>query len=228
MSDGILDVFEDKEENRKKANRINGVVVAKVCDTKDPDKLARVKVFYPWMDENTQSDWVRVASFMAGKARGAVFLPDVDDEVLVAFEHGNVERPYIIGALYSSVDTPPETNADGKNNIKILKSREGHTITICDDPQKLKVEIKSKSGHTITLDDKTGGEKITIIDKAGSNKITIDSVGNAISIESQLELKLKATNITVEATAQLNLKGAMIKAEASGITEVKGSLVKIN
>ncbi len=228
MSDSIMDALGDQGATQNQTEIVHGVVPAIVSNVKDPDKLGRIKVNFPWLAENSESDWIRVASFMAGKERGAFFLPEVEDEVLVAFQQGNVNSPYVIGSLWSNKSQPPEKNEDGKNNIKLIKTRVGHIITLDDNASAPKIDIKSKSGHQIILDDASGSEKITIKDKTGSNKIIFDSTGNSIAIESALELKIKSVNITIEASASLTLKGAMIKAEASGIAEIKGSMVKIN
>lgn len=236
--ESLLDLLEDPREKAKQAKRINGVVPAVVSNLKDPESLGRIKVNFPWLSETSETGWARVASFIAGGDRGAFFLPEVGDEVLVAFHQGDIDDPYIIGALWSEKDMPPEKNSDGKNNVKLYKSRSGHTITFSDDSEgkKEKIEIKSNAGHTVTLDDASGSEKIEIKDKTGRNKITIDSASKAISIESSMELNLKATNIGIkasgnlklEATGNLELKGAIIKAQASGIAEIKGAMVKIN
>lgn len=209
---------------------INGVLTATVTNTKDPEKLGRIKVKFLGQGTDNETDWIRVAAFFAGSKKGAFFLPEVGEEVLVAFIQGSVDRPVAIGVLWDKTDKPPEDNADGKNNVKMLKTRAGHTVTFDDDTQskKAKIEIKSSAGHTITLDDASGQEKIEIKDKSGSNKITIDTTKKDITIESGMTLNIKAQNITIEAKTALNLKGAMLKAEASGIAEIKGSMVKIN
>ncbi len=69
---------------------------------------------------------------MAGAGRGLYILPEVDDEVLVAFEHGNPSTPYVLGGLWNGKDKPPEANSDGKNNMRVLKSRSGHVIRLDD------------------------------------------------------------------------------------------------
>ena len=129
----------------------------------------------------------------------------------------------MIGFLWNVQDRPPETNEDGNNNIRKIKSRSGHEIIFNDDQEagNEKVEIHTNSGHTIILDDTTGSEKIEIIDKTGSNKMTIDSVGNAIEIESALQLNIKSTNIEIEGTGSLSLK-------SSGSLKINGSIVQIN
>jgi uncharacterized protein involved in type VI secretion and phage assembly len=209
---------------------INGVLTATVTNTKDPEKLGRIKVQFLGQGTDNETDWIRVAAFSAGSQKGAFFLPEVGEEVLVAFIQGSIDRPVAIGVLWENTDKPPEENADGKNNVKMLKTRAGHQITFDDDTQtkKAKIEIKSSAGHIITLDDASGQEKIEIKDKSGSNKITIDTTKKDITMESGMTLNIKAQNITIEAQTALNLKGVTLKAEASGIAEIKGSMVKIN
>jgi uncharacterized protein involved in type VI secretion and phage assembly len=201
-------------------NQIPGVVLALVKSTKDPDGLGRVQITFPWRgkEEDEELHWARLATLMAGNERGTFFYPDVDDEVLVAFEHGDIDSPYIIGALWNSQDMPPEANSEGENNIKIIKTR---------------------SGHTIKLDDTDGSEKIEIIDKTEGNKISIDSANNKISIEcagdielsaskgkvtinaKEIEIKSASSSIKVESAAGMDLK-------ASGTMNIKGSAVNIN
>ena len=142
-------------------DRIYGVVVGVVTNNQDPDNLGRVKVRLPWLTGDDESNWARIATLMAGKERGSFFLPEVDDEVLLAFEHGDVRFPYVIGALWNGVDKPPRTNADGKNNQRTIKSRKGHELIFDDSDGKEQVEIHTKAGHRILLDDSSGQEKIT-------------------------------------------------------------------
>ena len=196
------------------ACKLYGVVVGIVTNNKDPDGLGRVKVRFPWLSDENESYWARIATLMAGQDRGSVFFPEVDDEVLVAFEHGDIRFPYVIGALWNGVDTPPHDNADGENNLRLIKSR---------------------SGHVIQLDDTSGSEKIEIIDGSGRNRIVINTAdntmtisadaditirsqsgklalsGNGIELTSQAGVKIQATqNVDVQASAQLNLKGTIV------------------
>ncbi|MCW5783301.1 MAG: phage baseplate assembly protein V [Nitrospirales bacterium] len=144
----LVDTLLDRSEETKKGKRVYGVASGIVTNNQDPDGYGRVKVKFPWLEEESESDWVKVASFMAGKERGGVFLPEVDDEVLVAFEQGDINHPFVIGALWSQEDPPPETNADGKNNIRKFTSRSGHEIIFNDDAegQQEKIEIHSGEG----------------------------------------------------------------------------------
>lgn len=211
------DIFQTSQQARD--NRIWGVVIGLVTNNQDPEGMGRVRVTFPWRGEGDESYWARIATLMAGNDRGTFFLPEVDDEVLVAFDHGDINNPYVLGALWNGEDAPPETNSDGQNNIRQIKSRSGHEIIFDDTQAQEKVEINTKAGHRITLDDSSGQEKIEIVDKAGSNSIKIDSVANSINIESAMQLKIKAqmieiesgTTMTIKAGATLTLQGALIQ-----------------
>ena len=231
----ILDLLLPEPESASRAAKVYGVVVGVVTNNQDPEKMGRVKVRFPWLNDTDESNWARVATMMAGKDRGTWFLPEVGDEVLVAFEHGDVQFPYVIGALWNGVDTPPR-EADGKNDERVIKSRSGHELIFGDEDGKEKVEIKTKAGHQVLLDDTSGSEKITIMDKSGSNKIEIDSAGGTIAFTAQTKISLKATDIEITADSGLKMKGAQVeitadadlKVQSSAMLTLKGSLVKIN
>lgn len=140
--------------------RVYGVVVGVVTNIDDPDTLARVKVSYPWLGDDAESPWARVMTPMAGKDRGLVCRPEVGDEVLVMFEHGDMRFPYVIGGVWNAMDTPPQhRGTDTDNNIRMIRSR---------------------SGHEITLDDTSGSEKIVIVDSSGNHKMELSSSGVVI------------------------------------------------
>ncbi len=236
----ISDILTDEKEESAKTKRINGIVCGIVTNNEDSEGLGRVKVMFPWLSEESESDWAKVMSFMAGKERGGFFLPEVGDEVLVAFEHGDINYPYVIGSLWNSEDKPPETNSDGNNNIRKITSRSGHEIIFNDDgvARKEKIEIHTNAGHKVILDDSEGKEKIEIIDKTGNNLITIDSANDSIEITSNKDIKLSASNgkisldamdIEVKSSANTKIKaGANADLKASGNTTVKGATVMIN
>jgi uncharacterized protein involved in type VI secretion and phage assembly len=219
-----------------RAGKIFGVVVGVVTNNQDPDKLGRVKMKFPWLDEDDESNWARIATTMAGNNRGTFFLPEVDDEVLVAFELGNVERPYVVGALWNGVDAPVRDNADGKNNERVIRSRAGHEFILNDEEGKEQVEIKTKAGHQFLLDDSSGSEKIAIVDKSGNNKIEIDSAQNSIAISAQTKITLKAQTVEITADTSMTVKSTQLEISAdaaatlksSATLTIKGSLVKIN
>ena len=212
-----IDIFQEGSRDR----RVAGVVVGIVTNNKDTEGMGRVKVKFPWRGDTDESYWARVATLMAGKDRGTFFLPEVEDEVLVAFDHGDINHPYVIGALWNGVDTPPEANSDGKNNIRKIKSRSGHEIIFGDEQSKEKIELHTNAGHTIILDDSAGNEKIEIKDKTGNNSITIDSVQNAITISSQMKLSIKAQMIEIEAEGMMTIKSG------ANLT-IQGAIVQIN
>jgi len=205
-------------EQETLVGKVIGVAIGIVTNNKDPDDLGRVRVKFPWFSEEDESQWARVATLMGGKDRGTLFLPEVDDEVLVAFEQGDMQRPYIIGALWNGVDTPPKEFAnDGKNNLRLIKSR---------------------SGHLIKLDDTEGSEKIEVIDKDGKNSIVIDTKENTITITADKDIVLKAPQgkislsskeIEVTSTAATKVEaGSEMTLQASAAMTVKGATVDIN
>ncbi len=218
-----MSLIEDIGIEELRSNRLNGVAPAIVTNNQDPEGLGRVKVSFPWLSDENETDWVRVATLMAGPERGSFFLPEVGDEVLVAFEHGDINAPYVIGMLWNGQQKPPETNSDGKNNVRKIRSRSGHEIVFDDDDRakKEKIEIHTKAGHRIVLDDSAGGEKIEVVDKTGSNRIVIDSVKNSIGIECGMQLKIKAQTVEIEGTASLTLK-------SNAVLTIQGMPVKIN
>jgi len=217
----LLELLNDKEDASAVTGRIYGVVVGVVTNNQDPEKLGRVKVVYPWLSDSEESHWARVATLMAGKDRGSFYLPEVDDEVLLAFEHGDVRFPYVVGSLWNGKDTPRYDNADGKNDKRVITSRAGHEFVFDDNDQKGQVVIHTKKNHTITLDDSAGGEKISIVDKTGGNSVEIDSVQNSIAVKSAMKLTIESQVIEIKA-------GATMKLEAGATMTIKGAVVMIN
>lgn len=204
-------------------NGANSVVVGIVTNNQDPDGMGRVKLQFPWLDENTESNWARIATPMAGGDRGMVFIPEVNDEVLVAFEQGDMNRPYVLGSLWNGEDSPPETNSDGRNNIRKIRSRSGHEIIFNDNDasRQEKLEIHTNAGHTISLNDSSGQEKIEIKDKTGNNSIKFDSVQNSIDIQSSMKLSIKSNMIEIESQGTMSLR-------ANATLTIQGAIVQIN
>ena len=213
MSSDLVDSFQDQANS----NLVYGVTSAIVTTTKDPEALGRVKVKYLTLGENAEGNWARVASPMTGKDMGIYFLPDVGDEVLVAFEHGDMRFPYVIGSLWNGKNKPPVKNDDGKNDFRIIKSR---------------------SGHVVRLSDEDGKEVIEIVDKSGKNSITIDTAKNMITVTSDRDVTISAPNgairldaqkIEIKSSANTKIEsGAGMDVKASSVMNVKGATVNIN
>ncbi|MFA9516354.1 phage baseplate assembly protein V [Halopenitus sp. H-Gu1] len=200
---------------------LDGVAVGIVTDNEDPEGMGRVKLEFPWRDASDESYWARVTTPMAGDDMGTFFLPEVGNEVLVAFENGDVSHPYVLGALWNGQEGPPEDNADGKNDVRQIKSRSGHELTFDDNDTAGKVEIETNAGHTIVLDDASGGEKITIEDESGQNRIEFDAVSSSVSIEAGAKLTIEAPQIEVSADGNLTI-------DASGMLTLKGAVIQLN
>jgi uncharacterized protein involved in type VI secretion and phage assembly len=200
-----------------KTDRFYGVVVGVVTNNQDPENMHRVKVRFPWLSQEEESNWARVVAPMAGNGRGAYFLPEVDDEVLVAFEHGCIDHPYVLGSLWNGKDEPPERNEGGENNHRTLKSR---------------------SGHVVRLNDKQGSETIEIIDKSGNNTIVINTSNNTITIEAQGDITIKsstgkltmsANGIEMKSQAGIEIQATQsIDLKASAQVNVKGVMINLN
>lgn len=194
-----------------------GLFIGVVTNIEDPDGLGRVKVKIPRFSDEEESNWARVSTFMGGNDRGAVFLPEVDDEVLVMFEMGDMASPYVIGSLHNGTDVPPYDNGDGSNDIRVIKSR---------------------SGHILRFDDTDGSEMIEIIDKTENNSIVIDSANDKITITSNGDLEIKvengefkveATDVSITASGNFELTAdGDITAEASGNMDLSGSEINLN
>jgi uncharacterized protein involved in type VI secretion and phage assembly len=217
--------FHQIREAEQEADRVYEPVIGIVTDNKDPDKLLRVKVKFPTLSAQDTTSWVSVISLGAGKERGWFFLPEVNDEVLVAFEHGDINRPIILGALWNGTDKAPKDNSSGSNPIRTLVSKSGSKIEFDDEK------------NTITISD--GGGKGEIVFKADDNKITITAKsGDVVILAPQGELKCVAdggmeftasVNFDVRADSNTNLTGSGgVTLKASGMTTVFGSQTGIN
>jgi uncharacterized protein involved in type VI secretion and phage assembly len=192
------------------ANGTNGLVIGVVCDLDDPDRLGRVRVRYPHLDD-AESDWMRTVNLMAGAGRGAFFRPEEEDEVFVGWEHGDPRRPHLLGALWSQTDSPPPDDGNPtENNWRFITSR---------------------SGHLIKLDDTDGGECIEIVGMDGKRRIVIDCSQKRIEItcdEGDLALSAPKGDLTLDAkNVKVTASGTM-DLEATGKATVKGSTLDLN
>jgi uncharacterized protein involved in type VI secretion and phage assembly len=160
---------------------IGGVATAVVRDNKDASGLGRVSVSFPWHGQPDETFWARVATPLAGKAHGFSFIPEIDDEVLVAFDHGDLRSPFVVGSLWNSTNRPPAANARGVSPVQLQLS-DGKRLTL------------DKSG--IWLDDGHG------------NKISIEGGTGQITIEAATSIALKAPQISIESSGTLVLRSS--------------------
>lgn len=177
-----------------------GCHVALVTDLSDPDQQGRIKVTLPWSGDakgERYEAWARVATLFAGNNRGSWFMPDVDDEVLVVFEGGDVRRPCVIGGLWNGKDAPPES-PDAQNVRKVIRSRNGVRIIIEDRSGQEKVRLETPGGCSVTLADGPGTIEAQ------------DSNGNSV--------KMEAAGITVNASAKVKVSATQVEVSAGMVT----------
>ena len=179
-----------------------GVYPSIVGDIVDPDGEGRVRVSLPWMPGERYEPWARVATLMAGDERGSWFIPDVDDEVLVAFGGGDPRRPYVVGALWNVQDAPPvEMDPAGENNVKKIRSRNGVEITIDDRNGQEQLTLRTPGGQRVQLGD--GHGTITVEDSNG-NSVTMEASGIVVTSPGKVTInagtvEVSASMLTVDA-----------------------------
>nr|MBA2254019.1 VgrG-related protein [Chloroflexota bacterium] len=186
---------------------IHGMVVAKVTANEDPEEVGRVKLMFPWLSDDYESDWARVVQLGAGPDSGAVFLPEVHDEVLVAFEFGDVRRPYVLGGLYNGIDRP-RLGRVLFDNGKVLRrgfvSRKGHRFVLFDDDGKSGIALLSSDDKLrLSLNETTGEIRIF-----GDPKVTIEAMN--IKLKADVDIALEAPKIAIKADATVDIDGGMI------------------
>jgi uncharacterized protein involved in type VI secretion and phage assembly len=228
--------FDGLAGSSPETDRIQGVVIGVVTDNKDPDGLGRVKLRLPWLSEKHESHWARVVSPMAGNDRGLYLLPEVEDEVLVAFEHGRIERPFVLGALWNSKDKPPCWNSehipeDWDSDDKQANKKNGRNVRV----------LQSRSGHVIRLDDTDKKERIEIVDAKGKQSIVFDTAAGTITITADQDVVIESKNgmlklsgekgveITApDGPAKLEAKQNLELKSPGGQVNVKGSTIHLN
>lgn len=237
MPDSIIDLLSQGRDREAQASKVYGLVVGLVTNNVDPQKWGRVKVKFPWLSDEVESHWARVVQPMGGPQRGQWWIPEVDDEVLCGFEHGDVRFPYVVGSLYNGVDTPPQCqnitgtfggtgydhgayscagrdfNEDGKNDLRFIRSR---------------------SGHLVILDDKDGQEKITVADKTGKHrievftdkkKVVITSADGDIELIADKKVLIRCEHLQVETRKKTTIEaGDNIEATSQKEVQVESKM----
>jgi uncharacterized protein involved in type VI secretion and phage assembly len=233
-----------------------GVVIGQVSDNRDPEDLGRVRLLFPWLADDFVSDWARTVQPGAGGKRGALVVPEVGDEVLVAFEHGSFQRPYVVGGLYNGVDKPAEGDvalidkSSGEVNRRGFVSRTGHRFEMVEaaggasavkirtgdgkltlDLDQQQTTITVHSDGTVTVEAKNG---VTV--DAGTGTLSLTGKDVKISAKSGVTVDGGAGDVAVNSTIGVKLTGATVSMNGSASAEVKGgaactisaAMVKIN
>jgi len=208
---------------------VKGVATALVTDLRDPEDLGRVKIQFPWLSDDYVSDWARLAQPGAGNGRGMVVMPEVGDEVLVAFEFGDIRKPFVIGSLYNGVDKPKLgddlfDNSSGAVNRRGFISKAGSALIFFDGESKEGIALHSSDqGLRISMD-KTN----TIIKVSSSGKVEIHadqditiSAGTSLTLQAQSSMKL-------DSAGTLEIHGAQVKIAGDGPVQVQGTPIQLN
>ena len=189
-------------------------LVGIVTDNQDPQGLGRVKVKFPTLTEEHNSNWARIVATGAGSNRGIYWLPEVDDEVLVCFEHGDIHRPYVIGGVWNGKDPTPRKIADtvvrGKVRLREEKTRFGHTTTFVDEDKGTEkrgyyIQTGTRSGHCVRLNDT---DEFIELETIGGHKIRLDDKNKTVeiitSMKQNISLDDKNGNISIDANTKIN------------------------
>lgn len=251
--------FFDSVPMKKESMKIPGVITGTVLENYNKDYLGKIKVSYSFGEKGKNtSGWIPVSMPYVAEQSGTYFLPEVGTEVLISFIMGNMNRPIVIGSLWSESVKMPTDLGHEKNTVKMIKTKAGHQIVFGEEKDKESIQITSKSGISFQMLDKE--EKLVITDKNKKNTLSFDFKNGTIALDAEKSISLKvggtdvikaekssasieSSAVKVEAKQKLEVKGqttsvqgstlelkssASLKANASGILEIKGSLVKLN
>lgn len=169
-----------------------GVYPAIVADIVDPDARGRVQVKLPWLGESDVRAWATLCTPYADDDQGFQMLPEVDTQVVVAFEAGDLRRPYVIGSCWNGREALPDAPA-AANDKRLLKTRSGSLLEFDDAAGGEKITLSLRAGHTLVLDGATSEISLT---HANGATIVIDAAGAVnVSANSTIELTASAINL---------------------------------
>lgn len=197
--------------------KIHGVTIATVINNIDLTGQARVQLMLPWLPG--VMPWARLSNMMAGMGRGSFFVPMIGDEVLVAFNHGDVREPYVVGTLWNTMDRPPSLSPTDSLTKRKIRTVAGHELEF--DEALQSVTLSSNLKSTVTLD-ATKAEIST-----PTAKVSIGKLGD-VTISALTTLTLNAKIIEINATAGVTVQGQTATLRGNGICEIKGATVAIN
>jgi uncharacterized protein involved in type VI secretion and phage assembly len=199
--------------------RFYGLAVGQVVANVDTTGGARVQVSLPWLPGF--EPWARVAVPLAGDDRGTFMIPQVDDEVLVGFEHGDVRQPYVIGSLWNGRDRPPAPGPTDAGTKLIVRTRAGHEIELDDTAQS--VTISTATDQTVTLEP----GKVELATAGGTAKVTLGTKGD-VTLEGSVSITLKAPSVSIQGTTVDVKADSAATVKGSAMVEVQGGVVKVN
>jgi uncharacterized protein involved in type VI secretion and phage assembly len=217
--DGLIDTA--AQAGNACDRRVDGVTIAKVINNVDGTGEGRVQVQLPWLPD--VRPWARLSRLDGG----TYFVPQVGAEVLVAFNHGDIREPYVMGSLWNSKDRPPAEAPQDPATKRIIRTPLGHEIEFNDVSQS--ITIKNGRRHTITL----GPEKVEIatMDPTGQKRttsLTLDAAKGSVSIEADAAIELKAPSITIKGKVVKIESDASMSINGGQVCNIQASLVKIN
>jgi uncharacterized protein involved in type VI secretion and phage assembly len=208
--------------------RLPGLAIGVVTDIRDKGERGWVKLKFPWLDDKYVTDWVRTVQ-LGGYRGGGVFSPEVNDEVLVGFEQGSLDRPYVLGGLYNGVDKPSPHDVplvDGKSgrvNRRSLVSRKGNRVELLDGTTKSGVRLASGDKRLeVVLDEKTGKVAITVRGRGGRGVLSsVELTDRGITLDAgRGSVTLKGRSVSVQGTTSVSVDGgaqAVLKARIVNI-----------
>ena len=229
----LEDLVGGTEESIARLNRrFPGVVPGVVHSVSDPLNLGRVQLTFPWLDDNDVSPWARVVAPMAGQFSGHYFIPSVDDEVLVAFEHGDLRAPYVLGAVWTVRSQPPLSSPSAEK--RAIRTPGGNQIVFEDRPAAITIQTAPNMIQSLP----------GTVSPTGSNH-SVALTGSGIELATPTEIKLGVQNTTIKispdaieiaigasriklSTSSIDIEAPVISIKASGSLKLEGAIVTIN
>ena len=209
------------------AGGMAGVQIGIVSDNADPQKLGRVRIQLPYLGHDFVTDWARVVAPGNGPNRGFVWIPEVNDEVLVAFHQGDVSEPYVLGGIWNGVDTPPPIDLNGgRLETRAFVSRTGQKIEMSDKSGSEGILISSADGSILVQVD--AANKKVVVTANGGGKVEMKAQGD-ITIDAQGSVKISGVGgVEISSPASTKVSGTgQLSLESGGTTSVKGSMVSL-
>jgi uncharacterized protein involved in type VI secretion and phage assembly len=207
-------------------SRIPGVVTGVVKSVEDPDQQGRVQISLPYLGGQNDSTMAPVATLMSGGGRGSWFMPEVGDEVLVAFNQEDVQHPFIIGFLWNGKDKPPSKDISTK--VRRLRTVSGHQIDFDDRGGEEKITITTHGGHKILMDDTPGSQGVSI-KTSGGQEVTLKDQPASITIQTTMQNQIVVSDappgITISApNGILNVSCMMASVSADAVLNISAPM----